>query len=121
MKQLHFAATIFIVAGLVSISRSHAETVREFTFSNYVKTERVRACTESPIPSCDGDFDKLVLIAERLDAQEKIAEAFENSGEKEKALEIRRQIIADAVMLDFLLDSLILLHKKRGKLAPSSS
>ena len=121
MKQLHFAVIISIVAGFISISRSHAETVREFTFSNYVKTERIRACTESPIPGCDGDFDKLALIADGLDAQEKIAEAFEKSGEKEKALEMRRQIVADAVMLDLLLDSLILLHRKRGKLAPSSS
>jgi hypothetical protein len=121
MKQLHFAVIIFIVVGLVSISRSHAETVREFTFSNYVKTERIRACTESTIPSCDEDFGKLALIAERLDAQETIAEAFEKSGQKETALELRRQIVADAVRLDLLLDSLILLHKKSGRLAPSSS
>jgi hypothetical protein len=121
MKQLNFAVIIFIVAGLVSSSRSHAETAKEFTFSNYVKTERIRACTESPIPNCDGDFDKLALFAERLDAQEKIVEAFDKSGEKERALEMRRQIVADAVMLDLFLDSLILLHKERGKLAPPSS
>lgn len=121
MKQLHFAVIIFIVAGLVSTSRSHAEAVKEFTFSNYVKTERIRACTEPPIPGCEEDFGKLALIAEQLDAQEKIAEALEKSGEKIDALELRRQIVADAVMLDSLLDSLILLHKKSGRLAPSSS
>lgn len=121
MKQLHFALIIFIVAGLVSISQSYAETFKEFTFSNYVKAERIRACAEAPIPGCEEDFDKLALIAERLDAQERNVEALEKSGETEKALEMRRQIAADAVMLDFLLDSLILLYKKRGQLAPPSS
>jgi hypothetical protein len=120
MKQLQFAAVFFIVAGFVSISQSHAEAT-QFTFLSYVKTERIRACAESSIPSCDEEFNKPALIAEQLDAQEKIAEAFEKSGEKEKALEMRRQIVADAVMLDLLLDSLILLHKKEGKLAPPSS
>ena len=111
MNQTNFAVIILIVAGFVSIPQSHAEIATEFTFSTYVKTERMRACAESPIAICDEDFDKLAPIAERLDTQEKIAEAFDKSGEKEKALEVRRQIVAGAVMLDLFLDSLILLHK----------
>jgi hypothetical protein len=113
MNQTHFVVVILIVAGFVSLPKSHAETATEFTFSTYVKTERMRACAESPIAICDEDIDKLALVAEQLDAQEKIAEAFDKSGEKEKALEMRRQIVANAVMLDFCLDSLIVLHKEK--------
>jgi hypothetical protein len=117
MNQTYFTVIVLIIAWLVPVTQSHAETAAQFTFSNYVKSERKRACAESPIPSCYEDFDKLAPIAERLDAQEKIAETFEESGKKDEALEVRRQTVADAVMLDLLLDSLIVLHKKRCRVS----
>jgi hypothetical protein len=115
MNQTYFALLVLIAFGFASTLQGQAEDTTAFTFSNYVRAERTRACADSPRSSCHEDFDKLALIAERLDAHEKVAEALEESGEKEKALEIRRQITSDAVMLDFSLDSLIIFHKKRAE------
>jgi DNA-binding ferritin-like protein len=111
MAQTHFPLFVLIASGFALTLQGRAEEVTTFTFSTYVQAERIRACGDSP-SSCHEDFDKLALIAERLDANEKVAEAFEKSGDKEKALEVRRQITSSAVMLDSLLDLLITLHKK---------
>jgi hypothetical protein len=111
MNQTHFALFVLIASGFATTLQSRAEESTPFTFSNYVRAERIRVCADAP-SSCHEDFNKLALIAERLDAHEKVAEALEQSGEKEKALEARRQITSDAVMLDSLLDWLIILHKR---------
>lgn len=110
MNRTQFVVITSFFLGL-SISQSHSETTAKF-FSKYVNAERVRVCADSSIPTCNQDFGKPARLAERLDAQEKIAKALENGGENEKALQMRRQILVDAIVLDFLLDSLIVLHQK---------
>jgi len=112
MNQTHSALFVLIASGFATTLQSRAEETTTFTFSNCVRTERIRVCADSA-SICHEEFNKLALIAERLDAHENVAEAFEQSGEKEKALEVRRQIASDAVMLDSLLDWLITLHRKR--------
>jgi len=111
MSQTYFPLFVLIASGFASTLQGRAEETTTFTFSKYVQAERIRACADSP-SSCHEDFDKLALIAERLDAHEKLAEAFEKTGQKEKALEARRQIASGAVMLDVLLDSVIILYRK---------
>jgi hypothetical protein len=107
-KRFSFA---LIASVFASTLQGRAEETTAFTFLGYVRAEQIRACTASS-SKCHEDFDKLALFADRLDVREKMAEALEQSGDKEKAFEARRQIASDAVMLDSLLDFLIILYKK---------
>ena len=113
MKWYIIAVIMLTVAGFLAVPQSHAQTNIDPIFSNLVKTERIRVCAESPIPTCDCDFDMPARLAAWLDAQEERATTFEKSGEEQNALKVRRQILAYAVMLDIWLDRLIVLHRKK--------
>jgi hypothetical protein len=97
---------------VAAISQSHAETSTETTFSNIVKKERFHICANSPIQTCNDDFDKPALFAEWLDAQEDRAIAIEKSGDEKTAHEVRIQILSYAAMLDIWMDQIRLLHRK---------
>jgi hypothetical protein len=113
MKWDIIAVIMLTVGGFLAIAQSHAQTHIDPLFSNLVKAERIRVCAESPIPTCDCDFDIPARFAAWLDAQEERATTLEKSGEKQNALKVRRQILAYAVMLDIWLDRLIVLHRNK--------
>lgn len=83
MNEIRFALFVLIASGFATTLKGRAEEATTFTFSSYVRAERIRVCADSA-SSCHEDFNKLALTAERLDAHEKVAEALEQSGEKEK-------------------------------------
>jgi len=112
MSRTKCAPLALVVTVFVSTLQGRSEEATAFTFLGYVRAEQIRACTVVP-SKCHEDFDKLALFAEQLDAREKMAEVLEQSGDKEKALEARRQITSSAVMLDSLLDLLILYWKNK--------
>lgn len=97
---------------LAAISQSHAEAITETTFSNIVKKERLHICSDSPIQTCNSDFDEPVLFAEWLDAEEDRAIAIEKSGDQKTAHEVRIQILSYAAMLDIWMDQIRLFHRK---------
>src|SRR5262245_23153643 len=101
-----------IPTAVAAISQSHAEASTEATFSDIIKKERLHICANSPIQTCNDDFDKPALFAEWLDAQEDRATAIEKSGDEKAAHEVRIQILSYAAMLDILMDQIRLLHSK---------
>jgi hypothetical protein len=102
-------------AAAAAISQGHAEASTETTFSNIVRKERSHVCADSPIQTCNSDFDKPVLFAEWLDAEEDRAIAIEKSGDEKTAHEVRIQILSYAAMLDIWMDQIRLLHRKNSR------
>lgn len=98
---------------VAAISQSHAEASTETTFSNIVKKERLHVCADSPIQTCNSDFDKPALFAEWLDAEEDRAIVVEKSGGEKTAQEVRIQILSYAAMLDIWMEQIRLLHRKK--------
>jgi hypothetical protein len=120
MHPTHSLLILLVLVGIVT-TRGRAETAERFTYRSYVQSEHVRVCAKSQDAGCHESFDKLARIAARLDELEKVAEQLENSGETERALELRRLILADVIMLDVSLDLVIMSYPQdRGSSAPSN-
>lgn len=111
MRRTDSILVLLILVGIAT-TRGRAEVAERFTYYSYVQSEHLRVCAKSPNVNCHKSFDELARIAARLDTQEKIAEQLENAGDAERALELRRRILADAIMLDFSLDLAIMLYQQ---------
>jgi hypothetical protein len=99
-------------AAFIAMSQNHIVATTEATFSNIVNDERLRVCAGSAIPTCNKDFDKPILFAEWLDAEEERAIAIEKTGDEKAAQELRIQILSYAAMLDIWMEQIRLLHRK---------
>jgi hypothetical protein len=108
-----YALLVLLLLTSTATTRCRAEAAGRFTYYSYVQAEALKVCAEAPDVDCYKIFDKLARIAARLDAQERRAEQLEKAGKNESAIELRRRILGDAVMLDFSLDAAILLYQRK--------
>jgi len=111
MRQTRSVMALLILV-CIATARGRAELAGRFTYYSYVQSEQLRVCAKSQDMGCQDSFDKLARVAARLDGEEKVAELLENAGEAERALELRRRILADAIILDFSLDIVIAFYRQ---------
>jgi len=108
----HTRIVVTVLLLLLASPQGHSQISTESTFVNYVNTQRMSICAESPIPNCESDFELPTRVGEQLDKEEERAKAFDKAGDEKAAHKVRVHILQQAIMLDEWLDGLIMHHKR---------